>query len=105
MPCRAAAQIAKICAVPCCAVPRHEILTVPCRAGAVTKFSGISIPAVEHIDMISMRTISESRVYTHTIQSYDGGFLRNADDEEHLWILTKCRKAWDEIVGFKENKN
>ncbi|CBY18879.1 unnamed protein product [Oikopleura dioica] len=40
------------------------------------------------------------------IKNYEGGFLRNADDEEHLWILTKCRKAWDEIVGFKEiNKN
>jgi len=27
-------------------------------------------------------------------------FLRNSDDDEHEWIVTTCRKGWDEIVGY-----
>ena len=33
--------------VPCRAVPRHQIFPVPCRAGAVEKFEGISSPGLE----------------------------------------------------------
>ena len=36
------------------------------------------------------------------ITAYDGSFLRYADDEEHEWNVTHCRKAWDEIVGYKQ---
>ncbi|CAL8080380.1 unnamed protein product [Calicophoron daubneyi] len=33
------------------------------------------------------------------VVDYKGKFLRNADEEEHAWITSKCRKAWDEHVG------
>jgi len=36
------------------------------------------------------------------IVDYDGKFARNADEEEHEWIITNCRKAWDEFVGYKQ---
>ncbi|XP_054896404.1 MORN repeat-containing protein 5 isoform X1 [Poeciliopsis prolifica] len=29
------------------------------------------------------------------ITSYSGEFLRNADDHEHEWIVSTCRRAWD----------
>ncbi|XP_014838790.1 PREDICTED: MORN repeat-containing protein 5 [Poecilia mexicana] len=29
------------------------------------------------------------------ITSYSGEFLRNADDNEHEWIVSTCRRAWD----------
>merc|ERR1712098_9999 len=35
------------------------------------------------------------------VNNYEGAFLRYADDEEHEWNIKYCRKAWDEIVGFK----
>ena len=35
------------------------------------------------------------------VYTYEGAFLRNADQEEHEWIVKHCRKAWDEFVGFK----
>lgn len=37
-----------------------------------------------------------------TVKSYEGTFLRNADYEEHEWIIKNCRKAWDEFVGYKK---
>ena len=30
---------------------------------------------------------------TRRVQSYGGDFLRNADEEEHLWIITQCRRG------------
>ncbi|CAI2726158.1 unnamed protein product [Schistosoma spindalis] len=36
---------------------------------------------------------------TRVVTDYNGCFLRNADHEEHTWIVAKCRKAWDEHVG------
>nr|CAH8838972.1 unnamed protein product [Trichobilharzia regenti] len=36
---------------------------------------------------------------TRVVTDYTGRFLRNSDAEEHIWITTKCRKAWDEHVG------
>ena len=30
---------------------------------------------------------------TRRVESYTGGFIRNADDKEHLWIITQCRKG------------
>lgn len=38
---------------------------------------------------------------TRIVVDYNLRFLRNADDDEHEWIVTTCRKGWDEIVGFK----
>ncbi|KAM3873823.1 MORN repeat-containing protein 5 [Diretmus argenteus] len=35
---------------------------------------------------------------TRVISDYTGTFLRNADDQEHEWILRTCRRAWDEVV-------
>ncbi|KAM9793335.1 MORN repeat-containing protein 5 [Syngnathus typhle] len=37
---------------------------------------------------------------TRTITSYDGTFLREADDSEHEWILRTCRVADDTISDF-----
>ncbi|XP_002167332.2 MORN repeat-containing protein 5 isoform X1 [Hydra vulgaris] len=34
---------------------------------------------------------------------YDNKFLRNADDDEHNWIVKHCRREWDENTGFKDN--
>ncbi|KAK6196243.1 hypothetical protein SNE40_001504 [Patella caerulea] len=36
---------------------------------------------------------------TRVVQDYNCKFLRNADDDEHEWIVRTCRKGWDEIVG------
>ncbi|XP_053138195.1 MORN repeat-containing protein 5 [Hemicordylus capensis] len=38
---------------------------------------------------------------TRVVIDYEYRFLRNADDDEHEWIVRTCRKGWDEIVGFK----
>ncbi|XP_075256262.1 MORN repeat-containing protein 5-like [Convolutriloba macropyga] len=38
----------------------------------------------------------ESRV----VHDYHGNFLRNADDDEHDWIIKTCRKGLDEVTGF-----
>nr|XP_039250268.1 MORN repeat-containing protein 5-like [Styela clava] len=32
-----------------------------------------------------------------------GGFLRNVTDEEHYWIVSHCRKGWDEFIGFQKS--
>uniref|UniRef100_A0A4W5LJ03 MORN repeat-containing protein 5 n=1 Tax=Hucho hucho TaxID=62062 RepID=A0A4W5LJ03_9TELE len=36
---------------------------------------------------------------TRVITDYEHHFLRNADDNEREWIVSTCRKSWDEIVG------
>ncbi|XP_024286685.1 MORN repeat-containing protein 5 [Oncorhynchus tshawytscha] len=36
---------------------------------------------------------------TRVITDYEHQFLRNADDYEREWIVSTCRKSWDEIVG------
>ncbi|XP_036451244.1 MORN repeat-containing protein 5 isoform X2 [Colossoma macropomum] len=36
---------------------------------------------------------------TRVVSDYKGNFLRNADKEEHEWIVRSCRKSWDEFVG------
>ncbi|XP_041368546.1 MORN repeat-containing protein 5-like [Gigantopelta aegis] len=38
---------------------------------------------------------------TRVIVDYNFKFLRNADDDEHAWIIKTCRKGWDEFVGYK----
>ncbi|KAK6470791.1 MORN repeat-containing protein 5-like isoform X2 [Huso huso] len=38
---------------------------------------------------------------TRVIIDYKNTFLRNADDDEHEWIVRTCRKSWDEITGYK----
>ncbi|MBZ3871741.1 MORN repeat-containing protein 5 [Sciurus carolinensis] len=38
---------------------------------------------------------------TRIIKDYRNRFLRNADDDEHEWIIRTCRKGWDEIVGHR----
>uniref|UniRef100_A0A673BHL9 MORN repeat-containing protein 5 n=1 Tax=Sphaeramia orbicularis TaxID=375764 RepID=A0A673BHL9_9TELE len=35
---------------------------------------------------------------SRVVTSYTGGFLRNADDAEHAWIVRTCRKAWNQGV-------
>ncbi|XP_041914576.1 MORN repeat-containing protein 5 [Alosa sapidissima] len=42
---------------------------------------------------------------TRVVTDYHHNFLRNADDEEHEWIVRTCRKSWDEIVGAKNYKS
>ncbi|CAF0860137.1 unnamed protein product [Didymodactylos carnosus] len=37
---------------------------------------------------------------TRIVTDYQNRFLRNADDEEHAWIIRTCRKGWDENVGI-----
>lgn len=37
---------------------------------------------------------------TRVVNDYNGKFLRNADDDEHDWILKTCRKGSDEVTGF-----
>ncbi|XP_045196012.2 MORN repeat-containing protein 5-like [Mercenaria mercenaria] len=39
---------------------------------------------------------------TRVVVDYNKKFLRNADDDEHNWIVKTCRKGWDEYVGFKQ---
>jgi hypothetical protein len=41
---------------------------------------------------------------TRVVNSYNHKFLRNADDDEHLWIIQTCRKGWDEYIGYKEKR-
>ncbi|KAM4663203.1 MORN repeat-containing protein 5 [Discoglossus pictus] len=38
---------------------------------------------------------------TRVVNDYQHRFLRNADDDEHEWIIRTCRKGWDEITGYK----
>ncbi|XP_030062408.1 MORN repeat-containing protein 5 [Microcaecilia unicolor] len=38
---------------------------------------------------------------TRVVSDYENRFLRNADDEEHEWIIRTCRKGWDEITGYR----
>ncbi|KFU90524.1 MORN repeat-containing protein 5, partial [Chaetura pelagica] len=38
---------------------------------------------------------------TRVIIDYKFRFLRNADDEEHEWIIRTCRKAQDETAEHK----
>ncbi|KAK7505005.1 hypothetical protein BaRGS_00003575 [Batillaria attramentaria] len=38
---------------------------------------------------------------TRVVVDYNNKFLRNADDDEHEWIVKTCRKGWDEYVGYK----
>uniref|UniRef100_A0A8C4SJJ3 MORN repeat-containing protein 5 n=1 Tax=Erpetoichthys calabaricus TaxID=27687 RepID=A0A8C4SJJ3_ERPCA len=38
---------------------------------------------------------------TRVVKDYNNKFLRNADDDEHEWIVQKCRKGWDEVTGYK----
>ncbi|CAM5103590.1 unnamed protein product [Natator depressus] len=38
---------------------------------------------------------------TRVVIDYKLRFLRNADDDEHEWIIRTCRKGWDEITGYK----
>jgi len=38
---------------------------------------------------------------TRVVNDYAGKFLRNADEDEHNWIIKTCRKGWDEFIGFK----
>ncbi|XP_051835534.1 MORN repeat-containing protein 5 isoform X2 [Antechinus flavipes] len=38
---------------------------------------------------------------TRVIRDYKNRFLRNADDDEHEWIIHTCRKGWDEFIGQK----
>ncbi|RDD43419.1 MORN repeat-containing protein 5 [Trichoplax sp. H2] len=38
---------------------------------------------------------------TRVVTDYDGKFLRNADDAEDEWIRSKCRKGWDEFIGYR----
>ncbi|XP_026716385.1 MORN repeat-containing protein 5 isoform X2 [Athene cunicularia] len=40
---------------------------------------------------------------TRVIVDYKLRFLRNADDEEHEWIIRTCRKALDETIERKPN--
>ncbi|XP_072514301.1 MORN repeat-containing protein 5 [Salminus brasiliensis] len=42
---------------------------------------------------------------TRVVTDYEGSFLRNADDEEHEWIVQSCRKSWDEFVGCSPGNN
>ncbi|CAN0246276.1 unnamed protein product [Lampetra planeri] len=38
---------------------------------------------------------------TRVVSDYNHEFLRNADDDEHDWIVRNCRKGWDENVGVR----
>uniref|UniRef100_A0A8C3M3D5 MORN repeat containing 5 n=1 Tax=Chrysolophus pictus TaxID=9089 RepID=A0A8C3M3D5_CHRPC len=38
---------------------------------------------------------------TRVVSDYELKFLRNADDEEHEWIIRTCRKAEDRASGQK----
>uniref|UniRef100_A0A9J8ADK2 MORN repeat-containing protein 5 n=1 Tax=Cyprinus carpio carpio TaxID=630221 RepID=A0A9J8ADK2_CYPCA len=42
---------------------------------------------------------------TRVVKDYDGNFLRNADDQEHEWIVRTCRKSWDEFIGCCPRSN
>ncbi|NXS33081.1 MORN5 protein, partial [Pomatostomus ruficeps] len=38
---------------------------------------------------------------TRVVVDYEHKFLRNADHDEHDWILRTCRKAWDVTAEHK----
>jgi len=38
---------------------------------------------------------------TRVVVDYNNKFLRNADEDEHNWIIKTCLKGWDEFIGFK----
>ncbi|XP_009074398.1 PREDICTED: MORN repeat-containing protein 5 [Acanthisitta chloris] len=38
---------------------------------------------------------------TRVVVDYQFEFLRNADDEEHEWIIRTCRKAWGKTAEHK----
>ncbi|XP_075435458.1 MORN repeat-containing protein 5 isoform X2 [Ascaphus truei] len=38
---------------------------------------------------------------SRVVNDFQHRFLRNADDDEHEWIVRTCRKGWDEITGYK----
>ncbi|NXD26325.1 MORN5 protein, partial [Spelaeornis formosus] len=38
---------------------------------------------------------------TRVVVDYKHKFLRNADEDEHEWILRTCRRAWDIITQHK----
>ncbi|NWR51215.1 MORN5 protein, partial [Regulus satrapa] len=38
---------------------------------------------------------------TRVVVDYKHKFLRNADNDEHEWILRTCRKAWDITTEHK----
>ncbi|XP_028398256.1 MORN repeat-containing protein 5-like [Dendronephthya gigantea] len=40
---------------------------------------------------------------TRVVLDYQNRFLRNADDDEHAWIVKTCRKGWDENIGYTPN--
>jgi len=42
---------------------------------------------------------------TRIVSDYQNKFLRNADDDEHEWIVQNCRKGWDENVGYRPDLN
>ncbi|XP_030598826.1 MORN repeat-containing protein 5 isoform X2 [Archocentrus centrarchus] len=42
---------------------------------------------------------------TRVVTDYTGRFLRNADDQEHDWIVRTCRKASDEAGGTDPEKS
>ncbi|XP_075900947.1 MORN repeat-containing protein 5 [Nelusetta ayraudi] len=41
---------------------------------------------------------------TRVVTTYDGDFLRNADDSEHDWIVRTCRRAVEETGGAAPDK-
>ncbi|XP_028829503.1 MORN repeat-containing protein 5 isoform X2 [Denticeps clupeoides] len=36
---------------------------------------------------------------SRVINDYNHQYLRNADEEEHGWIVRTCRRGWDQAVG------
>ncbi|OCT65620.1 MORN repeat-containing protein 5 isoform X1 [Xenopus laevis] len=42
---------------------------------------------------------------TRVVNDYQHKFLRNADDDEHEWIIQTCRKAWDETTGYRPKQS
>ncbi|XP_056395381.1 MORN repeat-containing protein 5 [Hyla sarda] len=38
---------------------------------------------------------------SRVVNDYQLRFLRNADDDEHEWIIQTCRKGWDEVTGYR----
>ncbi|XP_007474657.1 MORN repeat-containing protein 5 isoform X1 [Monodelphis domestica] len=38
---------------------------------------------------------------TRVVRDYRNRFLRNADDDEHEWIIRTCRKGWDEFIEHR----
>ncbi|XP_017653736.1 MORN repeat-containing protein 5 isoform X2 [Nannospalax galili] len=43
--------------------------------------------------------------HTRVIRDYRSRFLRNADDDEHEWIVRTCRKGWMEKQPEKPPQN